>query len=358
MQNRRRFLTTALAAATLPGLTWADIGAPAYLAAAREPDGAFALHGLSGRSKPLFRIPLPGRGHAAAAHPRIAEAVAFARRPGAFALVIDCAKGQIIHRLTAPAGHHFYGHGTYIAGGDILCTTENHIDSGTGRIGLWSRSRGYLRVGSFASGGIGPHDILRLDDDVLAVANGGIRTHPAHGRDKLNLDTMRPNLSYLSADGALVEQLELAPELHHASIRHLASGPDGTLAFAMQWQGDPAESAPLLGLHRRGEAAVLAQADLANAIAMQGYAGSVAFDGTGAFVAITSPRGGRVQVFDRAGRLVSVQRRADACGIATDRDGGFLMTDGLGGTWSLTDRQMHATGKSNLAWDNHLVAVS
>ena len=355
MQNRRHFLTTALAVTTLPKLCWADAGAPAYLAAAREPDAAFALFGLSRDTVPVFRIPLPGRGHAAAAHPNAPEAVAFARRPGHFALVIDCAQGQITHHLSPPDGRHFYGHGTFIAGGDILCTTENDIDTGAGRIGLWSRADGYQRIGEFSSGGIGPHDILRLDGDVLAVANGGIRTHPANGREKLNLDTMRPNLSYLSARGEILEQVELSRDLHQNSIRHLAAGTDGTLAFAMQWQGDVADPVPLVGLHRRGDPPILGQGDLVEMIAMQGYAGSIAVDDTR--IAITSPRGGRVQTYDRTGSLLAVQRRTDACGIAPCADGGFVVTDGLGGTWSLTDDKLQATGKSDLAWDNHLVAI-
>ncbi|MDU9002917.1 DUF1513 domain-containing protein [Sedimentitalea todarodis] len=355
MQNRRRFLTTALAAATLPRLGWADAGAPSFLAAAREPDGAFALFGLSRTATPIFRIPLPGRGHAAAAHPLAPEAVAFARRPGHFALVIDCAQGQITHHLSAPDGRHFYGHGAFIADGDILCTTENEIDTGAGRIGLWSRREEYRRIGEFSSGGIGPHDILRLDGDVLAIANGGIRTHPAHGRDKLNLETMRPNFSYLSANGEILEQVELTPDLRHDSIRHLAASADGTLAFAMQWQRDVADPVPLLGLHKRGNPVILAHADLAEAIAMQGYAGSIAIDGTR--IAITSPRGGRVQIYDRSGNLQAVQRRADACGIAPCADGGFVVTDGLGGTWSLTGNRLQASSKSDLAWDNHLIAI-
>lgn len=355
MQNRRRFMTTALAATALPKLGWADAGAPAYLAAAREPDGAFALFGLSRAAAPIFRIPLPGRGHAAAAHPDAPEAVAFARRPGHFALVIDCAQGRITHRLSAPNGRHFYGHGAFVAGGDILCTTENDIDTGAGRIGLWSRREDYRRIGEFSSGGIGPHDLLRLDGGVLAVANGGIRTHPAHGREKLNLDTMRPNLSYLSASGEMLDQVELSPDLHQDSIRHLAASADGTLAFAMQWQGDVADPVPLLGLHKRGGPVILAHADLAETIAMRGYAGSIAIEGTR--IAITSPRGGRVQIYDRSGSLQAVQRRADACGIAGRTDGGFVVTDGLGGTWSLTGDRLQATGKSDLAWDNHLIAI-
>lgn len=62
--------------------------------------------------------------------------------------------------------------------------------------------------------------------------------------------------------------------------------------------GEPGDGVPLLGLHRRGEEPILAEADLAEQIAMQGYAGSVAFAADGGAVGITSPRGGRLHVFD------------------------------------------------------------
>ncbi|MEC7299045.1 MAG: DUF1513 domain-containing protein, partial [Pseudomonadota bacterium] len=145
MTTRRGFLASLLAASTMPRLSWADAGNPAYLSAAREGDGGYALFGLSETGADVFRIPLPGRGHAATAHPTAPEAVAFARRPGTFALVIDCVTGHVAHRLESPSGRHFYGHGAFVAGGDILCTTENDIDSGEGRIGFWSRREGYAR---------------------------------------------------------------------------------------------------------------------------------------------------------------------------------------------------------------------
>ena len=174
---------------------WAAAGSPVYLAAARDPSGDYALFGLDGTGHDIFRIPLPDRGHAAAAHPTAPEAVAFARRPGRFALVIDCVKGRVAHRLDAPEGRHFYGHGAFLQGGAILATSENEIDTGKGRIGLWSRAKGYARIGEIASGGVGPHEIRRWAEDVLVVANGGIRTHPDSDREKLNIDDMRPNLS-------------------------------------------------------------------------------------------------------------------------------------------------------------------
>ena len=351
--KRRQFLTTLLASASLPTLSWADAGSPAFLAAAREGDGGFAMFGLTRQGGDVFRIPLPARGHAAAAHPTAPEAVAFARRPGTYALVIDCVTGRLAHRLDAPEGRHFYGHGAFVAGGDVLVTTENAFDSGEGRLGLWSRREGYRRIGEIAANGIGPHEVLALPGDVLAVANGGIRTHPDHGRDKLNLDNMRPNLSYLTAEGAVLDQVTLDPALHHASIRHLAT--DGTtVAFAMQWQGDLPDPAPLLGLHRRGGSAVLCRADMAEQMAMQGYAGSVAMAGGRA--AITSPRGGRVHVFTLDGALAQVVQRADVCGVAR-AGAGMIVSDGFGGLLTLDQARLHPLRKAARNWDNHIVAI-
>ena len=174
--RRRHFLTGA--GAGLAGLAaaplWADIAgaAPLYLSAANTADNATWLVGLTLDGRVPFAHPLPGRGHAAAVHPERAEAVAFARRPGDFALVIDCATGAETARLTTPDDRHFYGHGAYTADGRLLLTTENAFDAPDGRIGVWDAENGYARLGDFASGGLGPHEILRLANGTFAVANG------------------------------------------------------------------------------------------------------------------------------------------------------------------------------------------
>lgn len=352
MTTRRGFLAGLLAAASAPTLSWADAGGPAYLAAAKEPWGAYALFGLAAGGQDVFRIPLPDRGHAAAAHPDAPEAVAFARRPGTFALVIDCVSGRVTHRLDAPEGRHFYGHGAFVEEGALLVTTENDIESGAGRLGLWARDEGYARVGEIASGGIGPHEVLRLPGDVLAVGNGGILTHPDHGREKLNLETMRPNLSYVTLSGGVQEQVELAPELHRASIRHLAHH-GGLVGFAMQWEGDLSEPVPLLGLHRRGGRPLLCEADLAEQLAMQGYAGSIAMDGKR--VGITSPRGGRLHLFGLDGEPLAALRRPDICGLAAGASA-LVATDGHGAVLSCTET-LAPLSMAERAWDNHLVRL-
>ena len=356
MTTRRGFLATLLAASALPNLSWADAGSPAYLAAAKLADGSFALHGLTATGESVFSIPLPARGHAATAHPVRPEAVAFARRPGIYAIIFNCANGAVLTRLVPPADTQFNGHGCFSLDGNILYTSEVIANNSEGRIGLWDASNAYRRVGSWPSGGIGPHDLKRLPGtDTLVVANGGIRTDP-EDRTKLNIDDMRPNLSYLDADGRIADVVELDADFAQNSIRHLAISADGTVAFALQWEGDPAEPVPLLGLHKRGNNAQLCAVPDREMFVMQGYAGSIAFDHAGLEVAITSPHGGAVQIFGRDGVFRAGLLRADACGIAAAQ-AGFVLTDGFGAISQILDHALVPMTQTAASWDNHLVPL-
>ena len=357
MTTRRGFLASLLVSATIPSLTWADAGGPKYLAAAKEPDGAYALFGLSATGQDTFRIPLPARGHAGTGHPLRPEAVVFARRPGTYALVIDCAAGQLIRELAAPAGFHFSGHGTFSADGDLLYTGEIDSLSGEGQIGVWVRSGGYVRQGAFASGGVGPHEILLLPgQDILVVANGGIIVAPDDERTKLNLETMQPNLSYLSRTGEILDQVTLPSALHQNSIRHLAVSQVGRVAFAMQWEGDITDVPPLLGLHHIGQPAQLAEMPEYLAVRSKGYAGSVAFSGDGNNVAITCPKGDVLIVYDNDGRFDAQLTRSDICGIAKAPDG-MIATDGMGGVAAMRNNSLLPLAAVNRAWDNHLFSL-
>ncbi|NTT85917.1 DUF1513 domain-containing protein [Tabrizicola fusiformis] len=355
MATRRAFLA-GLAAASLPRLSWADAGSPAYLAAGKVGE-AFVLHGLSGAGQSLFQIELPARGHAAAAHPDRPEAVAFARRPGTYALVLNCVTGRVTARLTPPEGRQFNGHGAFSPDGALLMTSEVVAEGSEGRIGLWD-GRSYARIGEWASGGIGPHEVRRLPDGRLVVANGGIQTDPGD-RTKLNLDTMRPNLTLLSPEGGLLDQVELPAALHQNSIRHLAVLQGVALlgqgvAFAMQWEGDPAEPVPQLGLWTPGRAPQLCPPAEADAFAMQGYAGSIAV--SGGMIALTSPKGGVVMLFDSTGAPLATHRRADLCGVAPAPQG-FVATDGQGAVWSCDAAGLAPLGQGATLWDNHLLAL-
>jgi uncharacterized protein len=357
MVDRRGFLAGLIASGLVPASSWADIGNPSFLAAARLPDGNFALCGIDTAGTILFQNPIPARGHAAAAHPIRAEAVAFARRPGTFASIINCATGTEIARLASPVGRHFYGHGAFSGDGETLFTTENDYEAGQGRIGVWDAANGYARIAEFASGGIGPHEIRLLPgSDTLVVANGGIDTHPDTGRTKLNLSTMRPNLSYLDQSGEVLNQMELPEDLRGNSIRHLDISQDGQVALGMQWQRDRSSFPALVGLHRFGDAVGLIRAPLNVHRQAHGYVGSIAFSGDGKQLAVTCPRGGCVQVFDAEScKYINSHDIADASGI-TGFGRGFIVSSGTGLLQAIGDGDALSVSHP-LEWDNHLVTI-
>jgi hypothetical protein len=354
--DRRRFL--AAAALTLaPRLTWAAAGAPSFLAAAGLPDGRFVLLGLGEDGGERFRVDLPARGHAAAAHPTRPEAVAFARRPGSYAIVLDCLEGDVLTRLAAPEGRAFQGHGAFSPDGATLFTTET-AEEGRGVLGLWDVRAGYTRTGEIESGGDGPHEVLLMPGGTqLAVANGGIATDTASGRAPLNPFDMRPNLTLIDVGSGEIAQVLEAPEpLARNSLRHLAAAPDGTLAMALQWEGAEIEHPPLLALRRPGAAELeFRAAPEAMQREMRNYAGSVAVSQDGTRIAITSPRGGIMLVFERDRDGVELVRAADVCGVAWS-GGGFACTTGQGAF--LGPGGGGAARHAGLSFDNHLIRVA
>ncbi len=355
MTSRRGFLAGLVSASVLPAPSWADVGSPGFVTAAKTSSGDFVLVGLSDHLGELFRLPLPSRGHAAAAHPTRPEAVGFARRPGTYALVIDCRSGAISAQMQAPEGRHFYGHGAFSADGSVLFTSENDFEAGRGVIGVWDAVRSYRRIGEFDSGGVGPHELsLMPDGQALIVANGGIDTHPDSGRTKLNIPTMRPNLSLIGLDGTILDVAEPPVALRRNSIRHLDVRADGRVAFGMQWQSDMHTTPPLVGTYGTGQGLVIAPEN-ETWRDMHAYVGSVRFARDGTDIAVTSPRGGMVVELD-ADSLEPVARvlRPDVCGVAS-RAGYLVTTTGQGGLF----RDETRIGQSDdLAFDNHLVAIS
>ena len=357
MPSRRIFLAGLTSASLTPTLGWAAAGNPIALSAALRPDGQHVLVGLTAAGAITFEIPLPARGHAAAAHPDVAEAVAIARRPGTFAKVIDCARGTVIQTLHAPQGRHFYGHGAFSSDGTLLFTTENDIATGQGRVGVWDRNAGYKRLDSFTSAGIGPHEILRLPNGLLAVANGGIHTHPGTGRDKLNLDTMRPNLALFDTNGQLADVAELPADLHQNSLRHIAAAPDSTVVCGFQWQGDPFDAPPLVALYTGDGTLTQAKMDDTALFGLDGYIGSVTAFGHGHYAA-SAPRGNTTFVFDATGAQTGAVRATDVCGLCAAPDNTCLVTDGTGRVHRLKDNSLNLIATHPLAFDNHLVALT
>ena len=312
-----------------------------------------------------FSLPLPERGHAMAFHPTRPEMVVFARRPGRFAVAIDDAEGIALHRIDAAPGCHFFGHGMFSPDGRILFATENDYERGQGIVGLYDASDGYRRVGEYPSHGIGPHELILMPDDkTLAIANGGIRTHPDHGRAKLNLDDMTPSLVFTDiADGRHLDQATLPHSQHQLSIRHLARLSDGHVAVAMQYEGPKTDNVPLVAIHDgAGLRTLEAPEDIQRQ--MRHYAGSVAVDHGGEIIAVSAPRGNLVTFWDgRDGHFLGSKDLRDGCGVApTDQPGEFMLTGGEGHVVLFrpaTNKTVRISveGLATARWDNHLRLV-
>ncbi len=206
------------------------------------------------------------------------------------------------------------------------------------------------------SGGIGPHDIKRLPGtETLVVANGGIDTHPDTGRTKLNIPTMAPNLAYI-ANGAVIEVATLPAQMHKNSIRHLATDHARQVAFGMQWQGDgPVDT--LVGVHQIGSPVRLMSAPIEDVRGMEGYVGSIAFSPDGQTIAVTSPRGGLLQLYDaNAANLSQSLSLSDVCGVAAFGRT-LTVSSGTGEMRQMKGAAQILQHRTDVQWDNHLIPI-
>lgn len=322
-----------------------------YSAAIFRPDGRDAN-----------AVTLPGRGHDLTGCPVTGTCVAFARRPGSFAVAFRPDPSWQPVRFTTPPDRHFYGHGVFSRDGRLLYATENDFDAGAGRIGVYDATAAFQRIGEFASHGVGPHDLaLMADGRTLVIANGGIETHPdiGGGRTKLNLATMSPSLAYLNSEtGDLIERHELPASLRKLSLRHLDVGAGRTVVIGGQLEGNVTADAPLVLRHRLGQEPESVDLDPTISLRLRGYISSVAIDASGEIAALTASRGSTVLFLDvGSGRILGTQPLADVSGVAP-ASSGFLLTTGLG---EVRD-EFGPEGGSSVSrtgwhWDNHAMAL-
>lgn len=373
--TRRNFLAASALllspAARVLAVTTSD-NSTLYLSAASTRDDHHFVTGFrhSGNTlQQIFQLALPERGHHIAVNHQRGFMISIARRPGTSLVLAELATGKLIQEIRVPADRHLYGHGVFSNDGNWFYTTENAFDDqseNSGRLVVWSvQGEGsnikLQREQDYPSGGVGPHELLLMPNgETLAIANGGIRTHPSHDRDILNLDTMKPSLAYLDRQsGKLLEQRFLPDEFHQASIRHLDASANGTVVIGMQFEGEAFMAVPLVAVHQAGQELRLLDAPPEVQSQLQQYVGAIRFAADGRHFAATCPRGNQFTVWDATdGKFVSALRARDNCGvIATDK--GFLFSTGLGKVAELDLPSGNVTeleGAETLAllWDNHL----
>ncbi|MDP5253516.1 MULTISPECIES: DUF1513 domain-containing protein [unclassified Vibrio] len=346
-QQRRQLLKQALALTALPFI-------PACTSVAERQPGLIgcALNGRRGyqaivadrQGIPIHRLELPARGHGVASAGN-GHATVFARRPGDYMMVLDYRTGQMIKMIAASGKRYFYGHGVYSFDQQWLYVTEGEKRTSQGIIGVYSVEQGYRKVAEFSGFGIGPHEIIQLDDGRLVVGVGGVHTQ---GRTPLNLDSMSPSLCYLSGEGALLDQQHLADA--KLSIRHLAQDGQGAVLCGQQYRGTPDDYPALIAIHKAGQPLRTLKARADQWARFNHYIASIAADEHR--IIATSPPGNCYGVWDKHTlELLSLHSLADASGVVATKEG-FYLSSGSGDVIhqrAATLSRYH----SNVLWDNH-----
>ncbi|WP_275787905.1 DUF1513 domain-containing protein [Pararhizobium gei] len=354
LTDRRAFLTmagAAWAAALAPRAAFALSRTDAvYASAFMAPDGSYGVATVSEEGEIIERVPLPARAHGMTCCVVSNRAVAFARRPGTYAMIFAPDGGAPPVVITSVEGRHFYGHGCFSADGRLLYATENDFAEKRGMIGVYDGTNGFARIGEFPSYGVGPHDMtLGLDGRMLAIANGGIETHPDFGRTKLNLDHMEPSLALVdTATGALIERHAMPEPMRRLSTRHVDIDASGKIWFACQYEGARSDLPPLAGSFSRGEDVRFLDLPENTTSALANYVGAIAVNRRDGLIGLTSPKGAVAVTIDaKTGQVVRQERLADAAGIAPAAHG-FVASSYSG--------QFGAT-QSTVAWDQHIVKL-
>ncbi|MDM9627035.1 DUF1513 domain-containing protein [Rhizobium sp. S152] len=353
--DRRSFVKAAgigfLASLTPRALMALERADAVYASGLRTANGSFAVATVSERGEIIDRVALPARAHGMAFSPATSRAVAFARRPGTYAMIFDVAGRAEPIVIAAADNRHFYGHGAFSPDGRILYASENDFDANRGMIGLYDSSNRFARIGEYETYGVGPHDMTVSDDGrMLIVANGGIETHPDFGRTKLNLDSMQPSLTLIDAkSGALIEKHALPPQWDQVSTRHVDIDDNGRIWFACQYEGHRNDLPPLVGSFAKGEDLRFVDLPDETTRRLANYVGAIAVNRKDRLVGVTSPKGGTSVTIDIAtGRVLREDVVAEAAGIAPAKSG-----------FAVSSYEGDFVGtRSDVAWDQHIVRIA
>ncbi|MCJ8168715.1 DUF1513 domain-containing protein [Atopomonas sediminilitoris] len=358
--NRRQFLAAGIAglsATTIGHWLINQNGTPAatLFSARSNAQGQHFACAWRLNGEPVFERQITQRCHDILPLPD-GGALFIARRPGT-ALYRFSANGHLLHTQRASADRHYYGHAVLSQDGHWIYASENDTrDPGRGVIGVYRLSDTTLsKEAELSTHGIGPHQLLWLPTSgLLAIANGGIRTE-ADSRQAMNLGHMQASLVLLSADGRLVSQETLAEPKN--SLRHMAVAADDTLVCGQQYMGPIEDRVDLLAIKRPNQPLKPFPVLAAQRQGMQQYTASLAIHEQQRVLAVTLPRGNRVQAWQLdSGELVLDQALPDCAGIAAVEQG-FVVSSGQsrcrlidlqGATPRISALTLPAGG-----WDNH-----
>ena len=151
--DRRGFIASS-GILLLDGLQWTanattDGYRDLFASAVKFQGGGYGAVILDHDGKILRTIELPGRGHEVVADPHAHHIVAFARRPGNFAIAFSTYRKHEPILISAETDRHFYGHGVFSNDGQLLFASENKISTGDGIIGVYNATNKFTHIGEF-----------------------------------------------------------------------------------------------------------------------------------------------------------------------------------------------------------------
>jgi hypothetical protein len=358
--HRRSFLIGSSACLVIGVPTFTQLGVVAkqnvLVSSASDIDGNHYVVATHVNGQIVSQTRLPKRGHDTLALPHKAgHVLVLARRPDRFAMEINVLEGKVTRVFEAQRGHHFYGHGELSSDGRFLYTSENDYENNRGVITV-RETEHYQTLSQFDSGGIGPHDIKLMPDGLhLAIANGGISTHPDWPRMKLNVDTMQPNLSLVNLNTGRVQR-QYTPPHHQLSLRHLDVNHNGDIYVGAQFQGDYSKQYPLVFVQSGNQQLQALHASEEDWRAMRQYTASVCVDKERLLV--TCPRGDLLTFWNTSsGKLERKVELKDAAGVAAI-EGEFIVSSGHGRLLKTHGQQTEKqTLVEGVRFDNHMTLV-
>ncbi|SFB83004.1 DUF1513 domain-containing protein [Pseudoalteromonas denitrificans] len=359
--NRRGFCKSMLAFAGITNLPACNLLKDKQFASAFNTFGnKHFIAKLDENGAIVTQVEIPYRGHDLAQVPNQKNRVfAFARRPGNMIFDINLEEGTLTNTIESQKGRHFYGHGVFSLDGQFLFTPENDFENQVGKIVVRNVNDSSV-LAEYDSGGVGPHQCALLSDGItLVIANGGIATHPNQPRKKLNIASMKPNLTYLNTQTGEVKA-QILPPHDQLSIRHLDVSKQDKVVVGMQYQGNKQDKVPLIFTQQGDNALQACEVEQEVWQQMNQYTASVCIDNALNIAAVSAPRGNLVSYWDlNNNKYLGQYHSADCAGVAL-ADDGFVLSNGTGvieRIVALSKTPLKQKRSAGIKWDNHMLAL-
>lgn len=297
-------------------------------------------------------------------------AVFIARRPGAVIKIMCLDTQSIIMTLRPGKNRHFFGHAIFSSDNRKLYATESIYAadnlSAKGIIGVYDVQQAFRKIKEIDLDSFGPHQLTLVSGrQIIAVAIGGIHTHPRQKRKKLNKDSFESSLIYIDENNFSIIN-KIPCEIPQLSLRHLCvdnRGKHSSIIISGQYEGyDTAP--PLLYEHDvfQGKKLMPFESELPIWSMHEGYIGSVAIDHIGQKILASSSRGDLISVWDLTSRqLLKTIYLKDVSGVSFSKHfTQFVISNGLGEMYRLDPKKYELSllqRKAHLQWDNHLMTV-